>query len=981
MTRPSLVRWSLVLATSASLSAGAYAQSSEAEIRADIEYARGLATDWSFVGLATEVLEDAQRKNPGGKLREELALAECEVYGQGARIERDDTRRNNLFHQALEQYEGFLTRYPDSEFRPAAETGMVGTAVNFSKSVDIALETLTGTAAEEHKQQKIDVLERTVKRTAELIQVIEETPSSDRTAQQLADAASLMLARGRMLGDIGAAQESGVYFFEQAIISLENMVFFFGEGTPQALRAYQALGDVFLLQGQVQDAYYMYEGVLNQSWPADPSILEQLVEERKSQGDPITEAEWAKRYLFLEISMGGLLDCTSQLGESDLACAYAMHYYNARQQYGLTWNVPAGYTSLLKCAEVLLSAGGFIGGNQTTGDARWFATEEDMKDAVRSKRQHDTAVSFALSLANITNTDNKGNYLQVRAQKLIAEIASRPGITVSIDVLVQAAEGEYYDGNYEVAVESFKRVAATLETRDSADQLEYGARVYNFLANTFRRSDRNLEAAMAFKAGVDANPDDLEFTEKNANGYRAMVKSMADGSPQDEFLKAQLDAAEKLYLEYAGEGRSKWRILMAKAEEAERDQDWDTAIETLKEVAAADSDYTEKARVSIGVDMFKSGRAQDALQQIEGYLTWVADKANTVDSPVRKQRRAEALATAEFYQAYIEYIAARKAGTVESWTRVNGFLTGFPARHPQQAKLAPLALRLTMEARLGMGDRAGAREAIDALVNDHRDSKHTATGSVTFYNALRSLQAEAVGNESSTLLREMAEFLKIANSIMSSDFTRIRNESRHWMDLGEFEEAERVLSKLTSEYATDAKRAESMTKYVLPDLGGVLLANNKVQDAKAILAPLVLDGTGSPSKKVVLDYCRCISGWLLGGGPGNPVTEVVGAGGTDEEWQAVVDSLHRIWQRDKWQCQWYEYRLMHLWAYTAWGRQDSRKMDTAKSQLGSFNANFDKAGYVQVDEACEEEADAALKARLGGGVLQARLQYMERQVR
>ena len=192
-----------------------------------------------------EVLDDARKKSPSGKLREQLALTECEVYGQGARIERDDARRNELFHAALEQYQDFLVRYPSSEFRSAAETGMVTTAVNFSKSVDIALETLTGEAADELNQKKIGVLEEAVKLTAQLVDAIEETPSEERTAQQLADAAGLMLNRGRMLADIGGAQANGTYFFEQAIVSLENMVFFFGEGTPQSLRAYQALGAAY----------------------------------------------------------------------------------------------------------------------------------------------------------------------------------------------------------------------------------------------------------------------------------------------------------------------------------------------------------------------------------------------------------------------------------------------------------------------------------------------------------------------------------------------------------------------------------------------------------------------------------------------------------------------------------------------------------------------------------------------------------------
>ena len=977
--RPSLLRSSLVLAAVSALTGQAFAQRSEAEIRADIDFARGLASEWSMVGLATEVLDVARTKNPSADLREELTLAGCDVYAAGARIERDDTRRNELFGQALEQYQDFLSRHPASKHRARAENGIVTTAVNFSKSVDIALESLTGEAADKLKKRKIDVLEETVKLTAELIQVIKDTQPDLRTAQQLQDAAGLMLNRGQMLGAIGEAQENGTYFFDQAIISLEDMVFFFTEGTPQALRAYQAMGDVYRLRGNVQDAYYMYEGVLNQAWPADPRIYELLVEVRKEQKDPISDAEWAQRYLFLEISMAGLLDCTTQLGQSELSCALAMHFYNCRQQLGLSWSI-SGYESLLACAATLLDAGGYIGGSQTAGEARWFATEEEMKEEVKGRRNQEGAVSFALKLANTVNNDNKGNILQVKAQKLISEIASRPGVVVSVDVLIQAAEGDFYDGNYDDAAEAFKRVLASLETRDTAEQLEYSARVYNFLANTYRRDGRPLEAAMAFKAGLEANDEDLEYTELNAKGYRAMIKVVADANPSDEFLKTQISEAEDLMLEYVNEGDSATRIHISNAEQAVREKRWADAISHFEQVSA-DSNYAEKARVGIATCTYRGGDASRALTLFESYLDFAVDQVNTVESPIRKQKRKESVATAEFYRGYINYDLARR-GTSGAWEKVDQYLSGFPERHAQQEKLKPLSLRLVMEARLATDNRAGAKAAFEQLVKDHRDSGDSARASVTFYNILKDLQeASTDADEAKTLLREMADLLKIANSILKPDYQRMRNESKHWVELGEFNDAERALLAMHDTFRDDAEMAKSMVTHVLPDLGHVLLENHKVEEAKEVLAPLVVAPGASPSKDTVIDYCRSVSGWLIGGGNGDQVSEVPGAGGSEEEWQAAVDSLHKIWQRDKWECQWYEYRLMHLWTYYQWGKADSRKSDSANTVLTNFNANFNVAGYAEVEEACADEADADIQARLGSGVLQSRLQYMNRMIK
>ena len=338
------------------------------------------------------------------------------------------------------------------------------------------------------------------------------------------------------------------------------------------------------------------------------------------------------------------------------------------------------------------------------------------------------------------------------------------------------------------------------------------------------------------------------------------------------------------------------------------------------------------------------------------------------------------MATAEFYRGYINYDLAKR-GNDANWAKVDQQLTGFPERHPQQEKLKPMSLRLVMEARLAGGNRDGAKTAFEQLVTDHRDSGDSARASVTFYNILKDLQEQSTGDEANALLREMADLLKIANSILEPDYQRIRNESKHWIDLGEFTEAERVLLHMHDTFRDDTQMADTMVSHVLPDLGHVLLENHKVEEAKEVLAPLVVAPGASPSKDTVIDYCRSVSGWLIGGGDGDQVSEVPGAGGSEEEWQAAVDSLHKIWQRDKWECQWYEYRLMHLWTYYQWGKSDSRKTDSAESQLTNFNANFNAAGYVEVEQACADEADAGIRGRLGSGVLQSRLQYMNRMIK
>jgi len=203
------------------------------------------------------------------------------------------------------------------------------------------------------------------------------------------------------------------------------------------------------------------------------------------------------------------------------------------------------------------------------------------------------------------------------------------------------------------------------------------------------------------------------------------------------------------------------------------------------------------------------------------------------------------------------------------------------------------------------------------------------------------------------------------------------------MELGEFGEGERVLAKLSQRYGGEADRQDDMRRYVLPDLGRALMQNGKVADAKDILTPLVLDEGSRPAKNTVLTWAKSVTGWLTG--EGTQVQEVAGAGGTDEEWAAVIDKLDRITKAgDKWQSgEWYEQKLMIVYAYYAWSQDDQRKRESAQSQLKGLDIQLQDPSYAVVNRYCEppEEEDPAVAARLGGGVLQSRYQYMARKLR
>jgi hypothetical protein len=166
---------------------------------------------------------------------------------------------------------------------------------------------------------------------------------------------------------------------------------------------------------------------------------------------------------------------------------------------------------------------GWVGGDTSSGDAQWYASEDEAKDAGASKRNRISTTDLALQIAQQVNKENQGNVLQIRAQKLISSIIDRPGVVVAPSVLYEAAEGDYNERNNAAALDGFRRVLRALDGQDDAARYEYCPRIYFRMGRTYMRMDRPLEAALAFQEGCTKWEGDPEYDSQNATSfYRAM---------------------------------------------------------------------------------------------------------------------------------------------------------------------------------------------------------------------------------------------------------------------------------------------------------------------------------------------------------------------------------------------------------------------------------------------------------------------------
>ncbi|MFT5051169.1 MAG: tetratricopeptide (TPR) repeat protein [Chlamydiales bacterium] len=984
--RPNWMRPALALCLLPLSALPAAAQKSDAEANAEIDFARGLAADWSFVDIAETVIRNVEESGVSSRMSEELGLVKCDVYAIGARSERDVERRNELFDEALGAYESFIEDNPQSSSKTSAEVAFVDTSAAYARFLGMAIEDATGEASEKLSGRRIEVLTAAVDQTSDLVSSMSGIPTDERSEAESRQLFDLMLNRGGMLSQIGAAENAreagaGQFFVDQAILALEALVFEAGDGTSYALRAYIEMGSAYARMGDYRQAVAFGEATVDLTVPVDPQTWKDLV------NADMTDGEKELRFLFLERAIPGLMEAYLQLGKLGPAMEYGLHFVNFQRREGLSLS-PYGHQAMLSVAKLLINAGGFVAGDLAAGEARWFATEAEAKDAVSSRRNRRTAVDLALRFAQTTKEENAGNLLRVRAQKLMAEIITRPGVVPSPQILFEAAEGQYLDAlgipdrtlqtaGFASALDGFRGVLSSLDGQGQATRLEFGARVMYGMGNCYRKLDRSLEAAMAYREGATTWLGDPSFDSKNAQAYYQMITNFARGANGDrDPLEALISESERIVAE---EGESKRdEVLFNLGKKAERRKELDKATAQYQQVAQG-SDFFERAKVQIGVCMVKAKDTASALVVFDDYLdTYVNDPTNASTGQNFLAKRQEAKATAEFYRGFILFNNANASGTTDGFKDVATKLENFYIDYQEQPTLAPWTMQMVIESRLKSDERESAKELLVKLIAAFPESKYTGRASVTYYKTLEGLHEAAQGEAKHPILLEMAQQLELANNVSSSpSFANLRKESQHWLDLAEYAKAEALLRKLVEQFDGEAN-AESVRRYVKPDLGRALLAQKKVAEAMDILQPLALDTDKShrPSRTTMVNWCRSVVGWVEGSG--KDVAIVPGAGQTAEDFEAVSARLNTIAAGgDKWtSCDWYEDKFMSIYALYVWGQVDSAKLDAAKKQIGTVMSETE-SDFSIIDQFCSsDETPADVRATLGNKTLQDRYRWL-----
>jgi hypothetical protein len=896
----------------------------------EIDLARGLAAEWGFAELAQRVVDGLAARASARRDVAELELLRCELFASAAR--RDGTRRAELARQSLEGYRAFLERSAGdaelADLASAAEVELARAAAAHVRSLALELFVASDEEAAALRAELRGWAEDALQRGERQIAQIERVPAAQRSATDQQRLHELRIGSGEMALDLARAAQDPAAALERARAEFEAVIEEAGEGSPASLRAFAGLGEVELAQGRFEPAARSLRLVVELAIPREASVWRAAREE-------MPPAELERRFLFVQLATAGLVDALVQAGQPAEALAWGLHFSNTWRLEQLELQRPIGDLSLLALARALLGAGGFVGGDWSTGTAAWFETRAQLEAAFPAQDAQFQALDVALALGEVVEDRNRGTALGLRARRAIDGILALPAIEFEPGVLLESAQAALAADEPARAIGTLERALAALDRAPGTDRARLASEVLWTLGRCQRLEQRPLEAAQSFQTALERYRGDPELDLRHARELhevaRALRRERAGDPGAEETARSAEELAAQVDPEIAGE------LAFARAQQAFAAEDYEQAAELFASVPAAARDR-ERALAFSGACAFHLGQLERAESLLADYLErYLRDPAQRIDpgDAERRARRAEAEATAVFYRGACAFERAEAGAGEPQWQLAVELLQGFETRFPAQSGFAPAALHRLALAYEHLERPADARRARELLAERFPQDRWTSRAQAEVYRALEQRLAQAMDDATrSDLLRAMAESLRASNRASTEPFyDNLKLEAEHWLELEEWAAAEEVLARAAELFS--AQQAGDVERQVLPKLAEARLLLGKPAAAAEVLAPLV-EG-GKATRRTVRLHARALAGWVEAvATPAGGRIEVrthPGVGGA-ESLRKASELLRQLAESaEPWSVEWFECEFDRLYAALEASRSDPAQLESVRVEL------------------------------------------------
>lgn len=924
------------------------------QIEREVEFVRDLAKDMRFISLAQNQVErlQTQAKNPHDQdLVSQLGI---EVAFYGAKTSSDRAQQRQRYKETIEKSKELLDRSSDAELVSKARATLADAAQEFGQFLndEIAIAQVESPdRVKELEEEAGAVFKAGIESCDKVMNDLEAAARKDKDGPKYIERGIVWLRKGILMREQGRAVKADRGFLiERAKATLEEMVFEYGEETALGLRGLFELAQCDELAGKTKDAIDAYQGTITQ-------ISTSLDEAPQLGLNADTQA-----FLFnmQQEVFSHLADMLFEQGDT-AACEKLLALFDANlQKFGEKGLEPLDVadpryghlTFLVKCR--LLAE---------TGDAN--------------------KVKEALELAKKIN-DYKGHendLIGVRAKAVIRDILAAQQSLVSGKLLFEVAKGDYQNSDFEKAIKGLRKALATM-TKGELD--EFGTEAYTMLGLSFARSDRFLEAVLAFQYGLQkVGKDKDDKTQKLAEWLDKATSQLNAVTKKDAAFVALTSQTEQLVKQYGSETQGDprhWQKGDEALTAAQRATDpkvrKEKADEAAAEYQAVSKEYLryEEARVRVAVAKALAGDYPGAQQIIDDYRKWLETKDAILDpkDSGRQQVRSYANAEADFREAVLLYdtVTGQAPGTskqLDQYPAAIDKLNAFLSNHQKDAGDQLLAFALDRLGRLytANGQLDKAEEAYGRLkAKDPQGRMAPALATVIFDEYLTNIGnqekelAKAITDENKSAITSVREQLdskrkRLANlggeyikgsaqpqiGIMVSTMNQYE-ELHDWLKVSDV--AKQIIA--VHGESTDPTTKDMVDMVVRPKIGEALLEQGQFQDAYNKLVEAEKANPNQWELKRLI--ARALGGWYYfdeRGAPkvqpalGRPAEAYEKYWNEYKRWGLRADAVKQYsyaWYRFYWECYWFALQA---------ARKDSKYMGFARSLYGNARSinNFD----------------------------------------
>ena len=471
----------------------------------------------------------------------------------------------------------------------------------------------------------------------------------------------------------------------------------------------------------------------------------------------------------------------------------------------------------------------------------------------------------ALTIATDVAENNERSLVGLEAQNLLGGLLEQTDEDAQpASVLRLVSDGYIAETRWLDAIGALHGVVAACKSDE--DKAQYLFKAWEDIGACYQSEGRNLEAAMAFEAGLElarsAN-DSLATGDLALGAYNAWDRRFRE--TKHDFDKKERNRVRDIVTSLGISGDIQFLVAReafsnataTKGTPEEIKKGWDTAINELKAVAQTSS-YYERALVYLARAYAESGDRKKSIETFDALFRRIGDEKFAVGLDKKKaQQRDFASAEAVFYRAGVLLDQSEFQDVFDS-------LVGYEGKFEGQAPYFPNVVYYRIRAQVGMGQIGEAEELLSAMVANYEGhatiayaTNQVATGHFKAYQELEDKKTEGAVDH----LRRAAGYLDQYNSMSGyASFQNLRNVADWYKEIGELKLAEENYQRLRARFGKKPNHTKTIEESVLPALADVLLRLHKFQEALPLWRQVY--AANSRDRTVVHSFALCLGGWM-----------------------------------------------------------------------------------------------------------------------